>query len=539
MLEVRERVEDIRLARLRAEEVGAEEQDSEWVPSPAREAVASAPGGPSATGAATGSRTRVAVAALGAILVIALLAVVLILPGHVEREQQARRAEAEASQHLAELNRRIEAERAAAQAEPETRELTEEELEALFERREATEAILDDYLTLQISLEERAVERWASDDFEVAQDLQRSGDEPFRLQQYELASEAYRQALNALQELDSRAGMVLAEALERGYRALQSGLAAAATDAFELALQLDPESDLATRGAQRAAVLDQVLALRDQAMAAEASDDLAEALARYREALALDAETTGLAETVARLSGEIADRSFRKAMSEGLAALEEDDWSSARDALSRAQSMRPGDRAPKDALLEVERRYRDARILEHRTLALAAEREERWAQAVKHYEALAELDQNLELVQSGLERARDRNDLDQRLAQFLEVPQRWWSDEGRQQAQSLLYDAKGVESPGARLSEQITALAQQLDLASRPVDVTLVSDSACNVVVYKVGRLGTFDQHQLSLRPGHYTAVGTRDGYRDVRKDFMVFANRRNQPVVLRCEEEV
>ena len=41
-------------------------------------------------------------------------------------------------------------------------------------------------------------------------------------------------------------------------------------------------------------------------------------------------------------------------------------------------------------------------------------------------------------------------------------------------------------------------------------------------MVYKVARLGRFDQRELTLRPGTYTAVGTRRGFRDVRHEFKV-----------------
>ncbi|MDX1572357.1 MAG: hypothetical protein R3200_17885 [Xanthomonadales bacterium] len=67
----------------------------------------------------------------------------------------------------------------------------------------------------------------------------------------------------------------------------------------------------------------------------------------------------------------------------------------------------------------------------------------------------------------------------------------------------------------------------------------LVSDNSCNVVVYKVARLGSFDQRELTLKPGQYTAVGTRDGYRDVRKEFLVPAGKTPPPVVLKCEDPV
>ena len=57
--------------------------------------------------------------------------------------------------------------------------------------------------------------------------------------------------------------------------------------------------------------------------------------------------------------------------------------------------------------------------------------------------------------------------------------------------------------------------------------------------LYRVGRLGTFSHHTLELRPGTYTVVGARDGYRDVRLQLVVDPGRPMEPFVVRCEEEL
>jgi hypothetical protein len=41
------------------------------------------------------------------------------------------------------------------------------------------------------------------------------------------------------------------------------------------------------------------------------------------------------------------------------------------------------------------------------------------------------------------------------------------------------------------------------------------------------------------LVPGQYTAVGTRPGYRDVRRQFDVHPGRATPPVVIACEDKI
>ena len=64
-------------------------------------------------------------------------------------------------------------------------------------------------------------------------------------------------------------------------------------------------------------------------------------------------------------------------------------------------------------------------------------------------------------------------------------------------------------------------------------------DGVTEVVVYKVGKLGAFDSKTVSLKPGTYVAVGTRQGYRDVRRSFHVAGNVPAPVVTLRCEEPI
>ncbi len=59
------------------------------------------------------------------------------------------------------------------------------------------------------------------------------------------------------------------------------------------------------------------------------------------------------------------------------------------------------------------------------------------------------------------------------------------------------------------------------------------------MLVYKVAKLGRFKEHELTLRPGNYTALGTRIGYRDVRQNFTITADSTPPPVTIICTEPI
>ena len=99
--------------------------------------------------------------------------------------------------------------------------------------------------------------------------------------------------------------------------------------------------------------------------------------------------------------------------------------------------------------------------------------------------------------------------------------------------------AAALEEVGPKMRQQIAQLNEIVSKASIPIKVVLISDGYTDVVIYKVGRFGTFDRRDIELRPGSYTVVGTRSGYRDVRLTLEVVAGKVTRPLVVRCEEKI
>ena len=203
------------------------------------------------------------------------------------------------------------------------------------------------------------------------------------------------------------------------------------------------------------------------------------------------------------------------------------------------QSLQPNASGPTEGLQEVQRRLKESGLQQTRERALLLASEERWAEALVAYESMLAKDPNLTIARTNSVQAKERAELDQRLEELLTQPVNWWNPQGRNLAQSVLSEARSVDQTGPKLQSQINALSEQIELANRQVPVTLVSDQLCQVVVYKVGRLGQFQSTELKLYPGRYTVVGTRNGYRDVRREFLVSPEPRTEPVVLHCNEKV
>jgi hypothetical protein len=230
---------------------------------------------------------------------------------------------------------------------------------------------------------------------------------------------------------------------------------------------------------------------------------------------------------------------FDERMTEGLMALGEGDYAGARAAFRMAQQIMPGSPEPADGLLQVDQGIRLDRIAALERQAQEEEQSEAWETAVGTYEALLEIDPDLAFAKEGLQRARQMTALHAQLDEYIGKPDSLSAPGTMARATRLVVDITRMPEIGPRLGGQRDELSRLLKRAATPLTVQLVSDNATNVSIYKVGKLGSFETHELELRPGTYVAVGSRPGYRDVRLEFRVAPEIDLQPVVVRCEEPI
>ncbi|MDH3547368.1 MAG: hypothetical protein OEN22_09725, partial [Gammaproteobacteria bacterium] len=127
----------------------------------------------------------------------------------------------------------------------------------------------------------------------------------------------------------------------------------------------------------------------------------------------------------------------------------------------------------------------------------------------------------------------------ERIEKYIAEPDQLSAPATMRAATALVVDITRMPEIGPRLGDQRDELSRLLKRAATPLTVQLVSDNLTDVSIYKVGKLGSFATHELSLRPGTYVAVGSRPGYRDVRLEFRVGPEVEARPIVVRCEEAI
>jgi tetratricopeptide (TPR) repeat protein len=271
----------------------------------------------------------------------------------------------------------------------------------------------------------------------------------------------------------------------------------------------------------------------------ERHDSLAAARQVLQEAAVIDSEFIPVREALVRVENQIQESAFQKAMSRTLEALNKNDTGIARKSLAEAARLRPADGSVRDAgqRLAAMEKARQLGQLQNKAEKLAAE--ERWAETMQVYDKALIIDPHFGFAESGRKMARQRFELNRQVQAIIARPDRLQERGPMQEAEMILARLQSIEDPGPRLQKQIDELSRLIRTASKPAEVILRSDNETSVVIYRVGRFGQFLQKKVSLLPGSYIVVGSRPGFRDVRKTLKVEAGNNPITIDIRCEEPI
>jgi Protein kinase domain len=290
----------------------------------------------------------------------------------------------------------------------------------------------------------------------------------------------------------------LVQEIAAGQAALMTWKAAQARGAFERARRIAPEDPAVKAGMSAVEKLEQLLALHSTAVQAEASGDQQLAHQRYTEVLRLDPAFAPASEGLKRTDA---------ALLEAKTSLE----------LQQTRELNAGD----------ERRGREL------------EQAERWLDAVGLYESVLARDASLSFAQSGLTRSSARAAIVRQLDEFLARPERLTAEAVRHNAQQLLDRSRDVPRPAPVLDSRIASLEKLLKRMDTEVRVEITSDNYTRISIARVGDLGSFVTRELTLRPGRYTLIGTRDGFRDVRREISIEPGQGDLSLSLQCIERI
>ena len=406
-------------------------------------------------------------------------------------------------------------------------------------QREAAQNVLAEVLDLQESLDEKEVSLWAEESINRVFELASIGDQAYQGQDFIAATSAYQEGLDILSTLDASLPDVFSRYMAMGEQAILDDDPTLAEESFNIAVLINPDSDAAVTGYNRAQLLTQVLVFIDQGIEFHELAQFENAMEQYQQALDKDPAHIGAGELLASVTRDILDRDFSQVMSRGFAALASNAPEEAEIAFQQALALKPDSPEASSALEQTVSQMTLSAINIHLDAASAFENQEQWQQAFAEYDEALTIDPNLVSAREGKSRANSRNNLDSYLDTINNDPLRLAENAVYQQAVSIYNEAAKIEGNWTRLNDQLLTLRNFIERATEPVPVQIQSDGLTDITVYQVGNLGLIANQTLSLTPGTYVAVGIRAGFRDVREEFVVGFDGQSPVITVQCVEEI
>lgn len=414
--------------------------------------------------------------------------------------------------------------------------LSIEEVSAL--KQEAEEQLLQ-LINKQKLLESKAVKMWANEEFNIALTLGTSGDERFRKQEYQQAITYYKEAVMVLSDVEEQIAPILAEHLEKGELALTQAEKETAVFHFELAKSIETDNTQAINGLKRAETIEALYALLKQGGKLEAANHFADAEVIYQKATKLDPLSSEAKSALGRATNRLAQDDFIRFINQGYSAIKNRQYNDARAAFTAAQKLVPNSDKPKQGILSVEQAIRSEKLSALTAEAKHFENTQDWGNAVKSYQQILSLSSGIVSAIEGLERCRQRESILIRLNEHINNGFRLGSEQVANDAKQLLQEVAAINNPGSKIQQGAIKLKELILLANQLITITLQSDNQTDIAIFKVGKLGKFGQRKVELKTGKYTIVGSRSGFRDVRKVLTVSSDMQTKTIQVHCDEPI
>jgi tetratricopeptide (TPR) repeat protein len=401
------------------------------------------------------------------------------------------------------------------------------------------QALLSELLARLEDLKVNGVLFWGGEDWSDALIYQAEGDSAYTLRQFNTAVLKYRESMQILIDLELSIPERLSLALKEAGDALMQGNQELAIEQYEIALAIEGINQEAKVGYERALKVDRVIKSMVEADVFSNSGEWEKAIISYENALIIDPEWINAIKGLETSKQKLDEELFQKSLSRGYQLLSEEKFEETKIEFDQAFKINPNSRDALQAIEELELRARISKIESIQFEALIAEVNEQWVLAKKYYQTILKLDANIKDASESLKTVNQRISLASDLIFFTANADNLSDDDLLKKAKKILKQANAIKKKGPVLLRQIENLANVISIANIPMNISILSDEMTNITLYKVGQLGVFRNKEMTLRPGVYKAVGTRNGFRDVSLRFKVLSDQIDQSFRIECKERV
>ena len=404
-------------------------------------------------------------------------------------------------------------------------------------QRENSQHFLKTAKTALKELESFNLKDWDPIKHQELHSLFKNGESMHRLRRYFEANELFKEIIHQSNNINSLVPKVLETKIQNGYLLLEKDRPLEAIKSFSYALKIQPQNERAVIGMKTATNFNEVQSLFIQADEFETLGQNSDALDTYYKIIQLDPSATKAQYAINRIKLNEKEIKYIQFYNKGQTLLQRKKFKEAGESFQEAYKVFPNRKEIKDALSETLRAKTDYLINKYITRARVASEENDWANAIKDYNKALKLDNSLIEAKKGLTYSIKRDKLNQQVVDILnneEQPLKYSTFEHTKNILKLALTYK--DEPA--VASQIDKLNNILDEMKRKVPVLIISDGKTYIQLENNLDLGSFKSEKIMLDPGKYLIVGTRTGFYDVSKNFIISTDKKDIRVYIICEQK-
>lgn len=390
---------------------------------------------------------------------------------------------------------------------------------------------------------------WSEETYKKAIALEKQALQDKKDQKFELAEGKFQKAIELIEQSFNNKQKIKSSLLQKTEQLLAKNETEQAKQTLEKARVIDPQNKKIDELMQRITQRPQILELEEQAGRYEQDDNKQDALELYKKILVLDKQYTKVQKKIAELTRQIKDDQFKKIIGQLIVSLDENNIKKAQLLFSQAQSIYPEDPVLTELQQRLNQQKKSATIIKNLKQAEYYQNNEQWNKALKAYKTVLKADPNSSNALLNIERVKKYIKINQSLDKIIQYPDRLQEDKVLDNSRSILAFVKdqlkqknSLLYPLSRtpvLNEKLIKTENIIRSASKIINVQLISDNKTDVIIYKVGKFGKFENREIKLRPGLYTIVGSRDGFKDYRKKIRISPDKNNVSIVIVSKEQI
>jgi len=411
------------------------------------------------------------------------------------------------------------------------------------------ENLINQWLLLDSEAALQNMSQWAGKDIIQARNNARQGEQFISQSNYELAEINYKNAISIIEQVKLSKSSILNNLLQNADNALASEDLKTAKQLYEKALQIDVDNKQGLYGLNRCAHFSEVIGLYKRAYTLLTQND-DESIEKYNDILLLlnkaveiDKEYLPAVKLLKEIQKKNGRLIFRRHISQSMKSLEENKFNLARKFLNQGRVIDAQDTAVKELENRINATEKSHKIRELKQIALQKKKKEQWSAVIDTYNKILKIEPRTTFAIQGKIQAESFNGWHEQLDHIIVHPERLQSDKIRQSARRQVTLIRELSADKLvqhrKLDIKLSQANKLIDSSFIDINVELLSDNITQIEIYKVGKLGQFKQKTVILKPGKYTVVGSRLGYRDVRLIININIKDKNPRFSVICMEVI